>query len=248
MKKIIFILILLFTLTLSSCDPEEVDDGLLEYSDLADKEVFSYAESEGKSKDKYIVYYYHQSCSHCQDVKQEILSFGESFEHLDFYLLDISKALDVSSYEEFVGTPTVLVLSGGDIVESYIGKDKVLDFIDIYNDIEFDYELFTNQQLTTYNEILDIESERYLVYYYLETDPSCIEIKDTVLSWAFTKNINEIYIMNGDSVIDPDNIPTELQILELGTPILLVMNNGVFTDEYYFGKDVILNYIESDTE
>jgi glutaredoxin-related protein len=248
MKKIIFILTLLFTLTLSACDSTEVDDGLFEYSDLGDKELFTHADAEDMSNDKYIVYYYHEACSHCQNIKQEILSIAYDFEYFDFYIFDISNAPDVSSYEEFVGTPTVFVLAGGEIIESYIGGDKVLEFIDIYTDIQFDYELFTNQQLTTYSEILDIEVERYLVYYYLETCPNCIEIKDTVLSWAFTKNVNDLYFMNGDKVIDPDNILTEHQIIALGTPVLIVMNNGVFTDEYYLGKDAILDYIELDTE
>ncbi len=54
--------------------------------------------------------------------------------------------------------------------------------------------------------------------------------------------------MDGASVIDPDNILTELQILALDTPVLIVMNNGVFTNEYYSGKDAILDYIELDTE
>ncbi len=248
MKKIIFMLVLLFALTLSACESEETDDGLFEYSDLADKELFTHADAENMSNDKYIVYYYHKACSHCQNIKQDILSFAYDFEYFDFYIFDISNAQDVSSYEEFVGTPTVFVLAGGEIIEKYIGGDKVLEFIDIYSDIQFDYELFNNQHLTSYSEILDIEVERYLVYYYLETCPNCIEIKDTVLSWAFTKNINELYFVNGASVIDPDNIPTELQILSSGTPTLIVMNNGIFTDEYYSGKDAILGYIELDTE
>ena len=248
MKKIIFILLLFFTITLSSCGPTEVDEGIFEYSDLADKEIFSHAEAEGKSIDKYIVYYYHEACSHCQNIKQEILSFGDSFEHIDFYIFDISKAVDVSRYEEFVGTPSIFVLSGGEIIENYTGGDKVSEFIDIYSDIQFDYELFNNQQLTTYNEILDIEVESYLVYYYFETDPSSIEIKDDVLSWAFTKNVSTLYFMNGANVIDPDDILTELQILSLESPILIVMNNGLFPDEYYSGKDAILNYIELDTK
>ena len=245
MKKIVLVLSLLLVFTLSACIS---NDDLYEYSDFSDIAIELNTEAEGKSTEKYIVYYYQENCSHCNDVKQDILEFADEFDTLDFYIFDISKALDRSSLEEFIGTPTVFIFSGTEVIESFIGKDEVLVFIDLYKDIIFTYDLFDNQALTTYQEILEKESKRYLVYYYLETCPNCIEIKDTLLSWAFTKNINNIFIMNGSSVEDPDNFPTELQILSSGTPLLIVMNNGEFTDEYYLGKDNILDYIELDTE
>ena len=49
--------------------------------------------------------------------------------------------------------------------------------------------------------------------------------------------------MNGAEVTDPDNIPTELIILNSGTPILLLMSNGVFLDEYYSGEEDVRTYI-----
>ena len=245
MRRLILLFLSLLLFTLSACDQ---DDGLFDYSDFSDIAIESNSEAEGKSTDKYIVYYYQESCSHCIAVKQDILSFANDFEALDFYIFDISKAVDSTSLEEFVGTPTVFIFSGEEIIESYIGKNPVLEFINIYKDIVLTYDSFTDQQLTTYNEILEIQSDRYLVYYYLETCPNCIDIKETVLNWAFTKNVNDIFIMNGASVVDPDNFPTELQILTSGTPLLIVMNNGVVTDEYYLGKEEILAFIELDTE
>ena len=244
MKKIIFILFLVFSLTLTACEPEEEDEAVLEYSDLASKSIFTHLEAESKSNDKYIVYYYQEACSHCQDVKQEILEFAIEFDYIDFYILDTFNAPDSSSYEEFRGTPTAFIISGGEIIESYVGSVKILNFINEYSNIEFEYELFDSQQLTTYDEILNIEEEEYYVYYYLESCPNCIAVKHEFLKWAFSKNVDEFYIMNGADVENPDELPTELQILASGTPLLIVMSNGTFTDEYYSGKDAILDYIE----
>jgi thiol-disulfide isomerase/thioredoxin len=245
MKKLIFIFALLFTLILSACDPiEDEPQADLEYSDLAAKALFTHVEAESKSNDKYVVYYYQEACSHCQSVKQDILAFALDFEYLDFYIIDSSKTPDSSSYEEFRGTPTIFVLSGGEIIESYIGSVQVLDFIDLYSEIQFEYDMFEAQQLNSYSEILEIEEDEYLVYYYLESCPNCIAVKDQFLQWAFSKNVNEFYIMNGATIENPDEIPTELQILASGTPLLIVMSNGVFTDEYYLGKDTILDYID----
>lgn len=244
MKKIFSLLFVLIVFPLSACENAEETGVVYEYSDLETISLLSHEEAENMSNEKYAVYYFAESCSHCQNIKQDILSFAIDFNYLDFYIIDISKASDSSSYEEFRGTPTVFVLSGGEIIESYVGSIEVLEFIDDYKEIQFDYDLFNLQHLTTYSEVLDIAEEKYLVYMYLESCPNCITIKEDFLSWAFTKNINEMYFINAAEVTNPDDLPTELQILGSGTPILIVMSNGVFTDEYYLGVDEILEYIE----
>ncbi len=101
MKKIILVLSILLVITLSSCVS---NDTLYEYSDFSNIAIKLNSEAEGKSTDKYIVYYYQETCSHCNDVKQDILGFADGFETLDFYIFDISKASDRSSLEEFIGT------------------------------------------------------------------------------------------------------------------------------------------------
>ncbi len=241
MKKLILILSLLLLFTLTACVEEEK---IFEYEEFSDITLLSHSEAESKSNNKYIVYYYQELCSHCQDVKQEILGFATTFTAIDFYILDAARVMDNSSLEEFIGTPTVFVFSGTEVVESYIGGPRVRDFIEKYGNLELDYSDFEYQHLTTYQDILDIEYDTYHVYYYLDTCPNCITIKNQLLQWAYTKNIDQIYFMNGSNVVDPDNLLTELQILGSGTPLLIVMSNGIFTDEYYLGKDDIISYIE----
>lgn len=252
MKKILLMFVLMLGLLLSSCEKAEELLGVnhndsFEYSDFTYITINSHAEAEGKSNDKHIIYFYQELCSHCQAIKQDILGFADTFNDLEFYIFDISKAQDASSLQELVRTPTIFVFSGTEIIKSYIGKDKVLLFIEEYENLSLEYSSFNSQTLTTYNEILNIESSRYFVYYYLEGCAECIEIKSEVLAWAFTKNVNDMYIMDRANIEEPNDIPSELEILTSGTPILIVMNNGVYTDEYYIGKDEILDFIELDT-
>lgn len=247
MKKLLLLLSLLILFTLSACEEDDINPDIIhdyEYTEFTNIKITSHSQAESMSNNKYIIYYYSATCSHCKEVKQDILEFASEYSDIDFYIFDILDASDSSSIEEFLGTPSVLIFSGGELSDIYIGKVRVMDFITDYSSPNLDYDSFESQHLDTYQDVLDIDEDIYLLYYYLESCPNCKAIKDQFLSWAFTKSVYQIYFMNGISVEDPDNIPTELQILASGTPLLLVMSDGVFTDEYYSGKDDIIDYIE----
>ncbi len=243
MKKLILVLLSFLIVTLSSCVPEV--DPLLDYSDFPNNIITTHEEAETMSSNRYIVYYYSTNCGHCASIKQDILTFFSTFDTLPFYIFNINDAqgIDVSSLSEFRGTPTVFVMSDNQVLEYYIGSDKVINFIDRYDDITLDYSSFNSQHLTKYQDILNIQRDSYILYYYLDVCPHCNLVKEDFLNWAFTKSAEDIYFMNGANVQDPDNIPTELTILNSGTPILMVMSNGVFTDEYYSGSEALLEYL-----
>lgn len=243
MKRLILVLLSLLIFTLTSCIPEE--EKLLDYSDFPNSIITTYEEAETISENKYIVYYYSSNCGHCASIKQELLTFLSTFDTLPFYLFNISDArnIDVSSLPEFSGTPTMFVMSDNQVFEYYVGADKVIEFTHRYDDIILDYSSFSSQHLTKYQDVLNIDRDSYILYYYLDVCPHCNLVKDNLLEWAFTKSAEDIYFMNGANVQDPDNIPTELTILKSGTPILLVMSNGVFTDEYYSGSEDLLEYL-----
>jgi hypothetical protein len=137
------------------------------------------------------------------------------------------------------------VISSQKVLEEYIGSTEINEFIIQYSNIEFDYSLFESQHLTSYEEVLAIENDSYILYYYLDSCPHCIASKPSVLPWAFTKSVEDIYFMEGSTVPNADQLPTELIILNSGTPILVLMTNGKFADEFYSGKEDVLNYIDS---
>jgi thiol-disulfide isomerase/thioredoxin len=244
MRKIsIFISLLVLVLALSACE-EQAPETSFDYSDFPTHLVTSYEELEQR-EERYVAYYYGEYCSHCATVKQDLLSFFSTFETLPFYILNTSDTPDVSSREEFYGTPTIFVYSKGDIIDSYIGVDAIYDFMVTYRDIDeipLDYTHFSSQHVETYQELLDIEQDKYLVYYYLENCPHCIAAKPDFLKWAFQHDVKDIYFVNAATVAD-QTVPTELLIFNSGTPVLAVMSNGEFADEYYSGTDEVLNYI-----
>ena len=181
-------------------------------------------------------------CGHCQEVKSEIIEFLTDYDDMPFYLLDIQDAPDSTSVEGLTGTPTLLIISDGMITEAYVGKERVRDYIAKYE--ELDYEDFEDQHIYSYQDALSIEQDAYIIYYYLEGCPHCQAAKEDVLAWALKRGIKDVYFMNGATIEQADNIPTELIVLNSGTPILVVMTNGNFADEYYSGTEDVLNYIE----
>lgn len=218
-----------------------------DYSNFEEHLLTSYNEAETIEDERYVVYYYGKSCGHCINVKQDVLDFFSTFELLPFYILEVQDTPDSSSLDEFIGTPTMFIMADGEVVDMYVGSVDIYDFFEEYKDVEsipLDYDHFKTQELTSYTQALEIESEAYLLYYYLDDCPHCIAAKDDFLEWAFERDVRDVYFMNGATVSGSGTIPTELIILNSGTPILVVMTNGMFADEYYSGTDEVLDYIE----
>lgn len=238
-------MMLFFAITLTACE-DEIEPTIWEYSDFPDNVLTSYEDAETIEDVRYVIYYYGKNCGHCLNVKQDVLQFFSTFEMLPFYILETQDTPDVTSFDEFRGTPTVFVVGDGVVLDQYVGAIDVYEFFDNYQDIEsvpLDYTHFDAQHLSTYDQALEIESDAYLIYYYLDDCPHCIAAKDDLLEWAFLRDIGDLYFMNGAQVSGSGTIPTELIILNSGTPILVVMTNGEFADEYYSGTTEVLEYI-----
>ena len=246
MKKILTIgLALFFAFALAACE-EEVPREDLDYSDFEDHLLTSYEDAETIEDERYVVYYYGKNCGHCIKVKQDVLHFFDTFELLPFYILEVEDTPDSSSLEEFRGTPTMFIMADGEVLDLYVGSVDIYDFFEDYKDLEsipLDYGHFKTQELTTYDQALEIESDAYLLYYYLDDCPHCIAAKDDFLEWTLQRDVRDVYFMNGATVSGSGTLPTELIILNSGTPTLVVMTNGEFADEYYSGTDEVLEYI-----
>lgn len=241
MKRVILFLLIISTLTLSSCNVFKLD-----YTNFSDQSLNSYYHSEIISNNKYILYYYDSTDEKSEQIKPEILSFFEDFKDLDFYLLDTSEIQsEVSEFGEYKSDPIVYIISSNKVLEKYEGESEINEFILEYGSIEYEYSLFEDQHLYTYDEVLNIEDDLYILYYYLNNCPYCMETKPHFLPWAFTKNVENIYFMEGSTVPNADQLPTELIVLNSGTPILVLMSNGKFANELYSGTEDVLRYINT---
>ena len=247
MKKLItFGLVLLFTMTLSGCVVEVPEPLELDYSDFQEHLITRYEAAETIEGERYVVYYYQKSCGACLSIKQNILHFFNSFEMLPFYILETSSSTDQMTFDEPEYVPTILIIADGEILEKFVGSDEIQYFIGDYKDLEsipLEYDYFKTQHLSTYDQALEIDSDAYLIYYYLDDCPHCIAAKDDFLEWVFQRDLRDVYFMNGATVSGSGTLPTELIILNSGTPTLVVMTNGEFADEYYSGTDEVLEYI-----
>jgi|LGOV01.1.fsa_nt_gb hypothetical protein len=239
MKKYLVLLILLLVIALSSCTLDSYN-----YSDFESVSLSSYYQAETESNNRHILYYYSSDSDACDDIKNDILTFFDGFDTLEYYMLDTIKIETESSYfGKFTGEPIIYIVSKNSVIEMYTGMEEITEFITEYSNIEYNYELFESQHLTTYEEVLNIDSESYVLYYYLDECTNCISVEELFLPWAFSKSIEDIYFLNGSNITNPDQIPSELLILSSGTPLILLMSSGVFTDEYYSGRDDVLDFI-----
>jgi len=244
MRYINILLVSLFTFLLSACSGST---GELDYSDFNDHLVSNFAAIENREEERYIAYYYGEFCGHCKTIKSDILEFFDDLEEVPFYILETSGANDSSKFKEYLGTPTIMVMIGGEPSEVYPGVDLIEDFIEKYKDFDvndLEYDFFEDQHLNTYEEALSIDSEAYIIYYYLDNCPYCVKTKPDFLRWAFDRAVDDIYFMNGAEVDTPDQIPTELIVLNSGTPILVIMKNGKFANEFYSGEEEVKAYIK----
>lgn len=241
MNKLLVFFVLTITITLSSCTPSQAQ---LDYNDFTVHQVSSYFTSEQVSSNRYILYYYDSTDEPSNNIKSYVLNFFDDFDLLEYYLLDTTKIQsETSDFGEYSGEPIIYVISSNKVYETYTGSEEIKNFIYKYNNITFDYDLFENQKITTYQEALEIVNDGYIVYYYLTSCPHCIYTEPYFLPWAFTKSAEDIYFMDGATVEHPDQIPTELVILNSGTPILVLMSNGKFSNEFYSGSEDVIGYI-----
>lgn len=241
MKRLSFILSILIVFFLTGCALNQTD-----YRDFEDHYVFSYSEAETKSSNRYILYYFDSTKDESDTIKSEVLSFFKEFNLFEFYLLDTAQiGEEQSQFGAYIDEPIIYIVSSQNAYKTYQGITEIRDFIVEYSTLELDYDVFEDQHLSSVSDALLIEHDNYIVYYYLENCPHCIAAKEEFLAWAITKNIEDIYFINGAEVEAPENFPTDLIILQSGTPMLILMSNGVFMDEYYSGTEAVLDYIEA---
>ncbi len=93
-------------------------------------------------EDQYIVYWYGLNCSHCNDIKQEVLEFADNNKAgIKVYLMDSSNAttgtndiVDPDTGVAMTGTPSMIVVVDGVVVDVFVGSGDVPNLIDDIND------------------------------------------------------------------------------------------------------------------
>ncbi len=135
MKKLILTTLITVLASCSSSETikhnyHEIKDHLISWSDIFVQE-----------EDTYLVYFYSERCGHCNELKQDILSYYfKEITPMYFICTDIEivigppkDLLEISDINEFYifGTPFLTLINDGTVADYYVGKAQILDFISI---------------------------------------------------------------------------------------------------------------------
>jgi len=109
------------------------------YSDF--ENINSFYAIQTQEEDEYLVYYYSESCGYCNEIKEDVLNFAhENNAGIKMYLLDAATATgstlvitDPTSGATMDGTPSLIIVKNGVIVQMSPGYINVLQIIDEIN-------------------------------------------------------------------------------------------------------------------
>ncbi|MBR2507108.1 MAG: hypothetical protein IKB70_09495 [Bacilli bacterium] len=144
MKKKLLSLTFTFLTLLSSCSITNDSDLIYEdYNQLEEYQI-TWKDLFSQSNSEYFVYIYSLSCLHCQNIKEEIISFVIS-EKYPTYLIECTKDIPISnniedcigssSYVDVVikGTPSLLQIKNGYLILNIAGSKEILSVLDYYS-------------------------------------------------------------------------------------------------------------------
>ncbi len=139
-----FFLTVLFSSLLLACQSERNEPIYeLSYDDYLDSSIV-YEDMFSQKEDEYFVYIYSKSCSHCEAIKNDVLSFLKE-DIVPVYLLrytkdirvnqDIELTIGVSDINDFyiAGTPTLVHIYEHCVLNNVVGEVDVINYINLYN-------------------------------------------------------------------------------------------------------------------
>lgn len=109
--------------------------------------INSFYAIQTQEEDEYLVYYYSENCGYCNDIKEQVLNFAhDNNAGVKLYLLDAATATgstllitDPTTGETMDGTPSLISVKNGVIVQMSPGYINVLQTIGEINDGTNDY-------------------------------------------------------------------------------------------------------------
>lgn len=138
-KTMILSLMLILALTLSGCD----NSGNLDYNDFEDDHLNSWEFATTQEEDQYIVYYYGIRCSYCTDIKNDVLTFANENEaDVKVYFIESTATINYAAYpvvdpitgEDIPGTPTMIVINNGIVMDVNVGPAIIKSLIEKINE------------------------------------------------------------------------------------------------------------------
>ncbi len=136
MKKLLFLPTLLFLLCYCSAN-KTVAAIEYDYSDVSNLTI-CWNDILSLSKDDYYVYIYSSTCGHCNEIKQEVISFALR-NYGDLYFVSFNKDIPIINDRNeplekdsvgdlgIVGTPSMFRIIEHVVKENYVGKKEIVE-------------------------------------------------------------------------------------------------------------------------
>ncbi len=136
MKKLLFLPTLLFLLCYCSAN-KTVAAIEYDYSDVSNLTI-CWNDILSFSKDDYYVFIYSSTCGHCNEIKQEVISFALR-NYGDLYFVSFNKDIPIINDRNeplekdsvgdlgIVGTPSMFRIIEHVVKENYVGKKEIVE-------------------------------------------------------------------------------------------------------------------------
>lgn len=110
----------------------ETNDVILEYDSFDTIDDYAYIQTQ--EEDQYIVYFYTETCSHCIIIKTQVLEFAYANEAgIKVYFTDAATTIGTNYIAGLVGTPSMIIVVDGIIVDLVAGSVSVPELLEAIN-------------------------------------------------------------------------------------------------------------------
>ena len=142
---------LLWVVVFTSCSTgksESSSKNVIQEYGIVSKQDVNLADCLSQIEEKYLIFFYSETCGHCKEIIEDVTLFAES-NIIKTYFLNISKnenkiercshdeiEIGIDSVEKLkiVGTPTIVEVENGVTTANVVGKDSILSFLNEQKD------------------------------------------------------------------------------------------------------------------
>ncbi len=123
--------LLLFGILLIGCDEFNSKttsiDTALDYSNFSSLRVSDPYMQLNMSDDPYYLYYYSESCGHCNIIKPEVLLILSNLTESHVFLVETNSLADISPDIDVSSTPALVYVVNHQVEQIFVGQTEVLD-------------------------------------------------------------------------------------------------------------------------
>jgi len=110
----------------------------LEYTSF--DHIDNYSDILNMPEDDYLVYYYSENCHYCKEIKTQVLEFADKNNaDIKVYLLDAGNVSGYNNIAGMDGTPSLLMVVDGHLVDLVGGTTKIISIFDKINSDSYIY-------------------------------------------------------------------------------------------------------------